>query len=60
MWRHRQARLDSVQHLGQVGRQVLCHFKIANVPGSAVLAVDSHSALLPPHGDSAHFGCCHL
>lgn len=60
MWRHRQARLDSLQDLGQVGRQILCHFKIATVPGSAVLAMDFHSTLLPPHGDTAHFGRCHL
>jgi len=65
----KQARLGSVQDLGQVGRQGLCHFKrkhehlgwkMATVPGSAVLDVSFHSALCPPRGDSAHFGCCHV
>lgn len=36
------------------------HGEIATVPGSAVLNMGFHSALLPPHGDSAHFGCCHV
>lgn len=34
--------------------------EIAAALGSAVLDLGLHSALLPPHGDSAHLGCCHI